>query len=137
MKIDRGLYSLDVIDSTLFFNITGAMDEDILKSIFIDVNQLIQTHFTDPAVSWASVMDLSQWGLYTPETEADLIKFQYWANKHGQKAEVCITSGSPLKVTARQKILSGHALDMEHVFVDTMDEAMDWLNAHNYLTTKK
>lgn len=130
MSTAKKRFTLKVVDQTMFFHINGALDADIMKDIFIDVSCILQTQLTS---EWASVMDLSEWNLYTPEVEADLIKFQHWACKHGQRAEVCITSGSVVKVAARKKILENQSFNVEHIYVNDSDEAKKWLIDHGFL----
>lgn len=130
MDLYKDRFELKVIDNTLFFHLEGAMDEGLLQAIFIQVLKLVENELKEP---WASVMDLTEWGLYTPEAEIDLIKFQHWAYKKGQRAEVCITSGSQFKENIRKKMYEHQDLKVEHVFVDSLSEAKSWLFENDYL----
>lgn len=130
MDLYRDRFELKVIDNTLFFYLEGAMDEGLIKAIFIKVLYLVENELEEP---WASVMDLTQWGLHTPEAEKDLIKFQHWAYKKGQRAEVCIMAGNSFKEGIRKKLYSQQSLDVEHVFVDTLEEGKNWLIENGYL----
>ena len=130
MDLYKDRFELKVIDNTLFFHLEGAMDEGILQAIFIKVLELVERELKEP---WASVMDLTEWGLYTPEAEIDLIKFQHWAYKKGQRAEVCITAGNTFKENIRKKMYAGQDLDVEHIFVVSADDANEWLLEKGYL----
>jgi hypothetical protein len=130
MDLYRDRFELKVIDNTLFFHLEGAMDEGLIKAIFIKVLYLVENELKEP---WASIMDLTQWGLYTPEAEKDLIKFQHWAYKKGQRAEVCVVAGNSFKEGIRKKIYAQQNLDVEHIFVDTLEDGKDWLIENGYL----
>ena len=130
MDLYKDRFELKVIDNTLFFHLEGAMDEGILQAIFIKLLELVERELKEP---WASVMDLTEWGLYTPEAEIDLIKFQHWAYKKGQRAEVCITAGNTFKENIRKKMYAGQDLGVEHIFVVSADDANEWLLEKGYL----
>ena len=130
MDLYRDRFELKVVDSTLYFHVDGAMDEGLLKAVFGKVFHLITNDLKEP---WASVMDLTEWGLHTPEAEENLIKFQHWAYKNGQRAEVCITAGNQFKESVRKKMYADQKLEVEHIFVDNMDEGRKWLLDNGYL----
>ena len=130
MNIDKPGYLLRIENKTLFFTVKGSMDLPLLADIFKDVSGIIQNHLSP---SWASVVDLSSWQLHTPEVASMIAKFQFWAAKHGQKSELCITSGSVLKKSARQDLLKNRPESVEYVFVDNLQEAETWLRDHSFL----
>lgn len=121
---DLGGYDLDVHGQTLIFTIRGIVELETALRLMLQtkilVAQLPQDH-------WASLVDLSDWGLHPPEVVEFLHEFQQWAEENGQLAEAAIVNKSVLKTMARDKVAKVGRKTVHQEYFETKREAIDWL----------
>ena len=86
---------------------------------------------------WASLMDLREWELHTEEMVVHLIRFQKWLLKNGHKAEVALIGSSELKKAAREALLNQLETRPEQIYVETEDQAWQWLIENGYCDSKQ
>ena len=119
-----GSYSIDVKGRTLVLTIKGVVDIEVALRFMLEfkikVTELGEQY-------WASLVDLSEWGLYPPEVVDFLDEFEGWAKANGQIAEAAVVDVSVLKVMARDRLVSHHRDKVHQEYFQKKDIAIEWL----------
>jgi hypothetical protein len=119
-----GGYQLEIKGRTLVFTIKGVMDMEVALRLLLDAKiQLTKLN----TKHWASLMDLSEWGLHPPEIVEFMREFQTWAEENGQLAEAAVINKSVLKIMARNKLIQGTRKTVHQEYFETKPEAIEWL----------
>jgi hypothetical protein len=124
INVPDGSYSLDSKGRTIILTINGVVDIEIALRLMLDIKILVtQKKYT----YWASLVDLSGWGLHPPEIVSYMQEFHEWAEKNGQLAEAAVVNKSILKVMARNKLLQGSRNKVHQEYFEDKAEAVEWL----------
>lgn len=119
-----GTYSIDVKGRTIVLTIKGVVDMEVALRFMLDfkiqVTELGEKH-------WASLVDLSEWGLHPPEVVYFLDEFEDWAKNNGQIAEAAVVDASVLKVMARDKLVAPHRDKVHQEYFQKKAVAEEWL----------
>jgi len=121
---DLGGYDLDLHDQTLFLTIRGVVEVELALRFIVQAKILLAQI---SGKSWASLVDLSDWGLHPPEVVEFLREFQQWAEDNGQITEAAVVNESVLKVMARDKLLQSRKKTVHQEYFKTKPEAEEWL----------
>lgn len=117
-------YSLSIQDRTLDFKIQGIVDMEMALRFMLDFKIKVQ-HLNQP--HWATLMDLSEWGLHPPEIIDFLTEFHEWAQENGQIAEAAVVNDSVLKVMARNRLIETRSKKVHQEYFKTRAAAIEWL----------
>jgi hypothetical protein len=121
--VDGG-YQLEIKGRTLVLTIKGVMDMEVALRLLLEAKiQLTKLN----TKHWASLMDLSEWGLHPPEIVEFMREFQTWAEENGQLAEAAVVNKSVLKIMARNKLIQGTRKTVHQEYFETKPEAIEWL----------
>jgi len=123
-----GQFELRKVDNVLVTRLIGQLDLDTMKAATQQVVPLVKSM----GGPWASLVDYTQWELYTEDTVEALIRFQEWALAHNHAVEVAVIGNSSLKKQAREKLLSQLTHRPQQMYFETEKEAWDWLVQHEY-----
>ena len=86
---DDGGYQIEIKGRTIVMTIKGVMDLEVALRLMLDA----RIQLTDfPHDHWASLIDLTEWGLHPPEIISFIREFENWAEENGQLAEAAITN---------------------------------------------
>lgn len=124
-----GEYKVDKQGRVLYFYMSGTMDAETAKNYYLAVKQFLPEFKS----TWASLVDLNDWGLHIPEVKEQMAGFHKWIEKHGHEVEVCVIGKSKLKRMAREELLESSNSLLNVVYVETLDEGWQWLEEHGYL----
>jgi len=127
-----GKFKLSKHQNVLLAHINGPTD----VATIIGSTQDVMPAVTSMGNHWASLMDLRDWELYTDDMIPHLIRFQNWLLKNGHQVEVAIIGKSELKKSAREALLSRLDMRPEQVYVETEEQAWQWLLDHDYCTNR-
>jgi len=127
---DLGGYDLDIQGQTLLLNIRGVVELEVALRFMLQAKVLVSQL---PHNHWASLVDLSDWGLHPPEVAEFLHEFQEWAEENGQLAEAAVVNNSVLKIMAREKVAEVGSKKVQQEFFKTKREAEDWLHILSFL----
>ncbi len=119
-----GHYSIEVKGRTLVFVIDGVVDMEMALRSMLEFKIKV-TELSEPY--WASLMDLSCWGLHPPDIVDFIHEFHEWAEKNGQLAEAAVVNSSVLKVMARDKLVEKRGKMVHQEYFKTYAEAVEWL----------
>jgi hypothetical protein len=78
---------------------------------------------------WAALVDLTQWTLATPETEAQMDRLQEWCLAHNQVYEALVMSDSALVEAQMDRYSEVLAGKLEQRYFSDRDEAREWLTS--------
>ena len=131
-KTTYGRFYFTKHDRVLITRAVGLLDLESILATTQEVIPLIKA-MDGP---WASLMDYTQWELYTEEMIEPLLKFQKWLLKNNHQVEVAVIGDSFLKKNAREKLLGMLEVQPEQVYVNTEEEAWDWLIKQGYCKHK-
>lgn len=123
-SLPYGSYSLDVKGRTLVLTIQGVVDVEVALRLMLDVKIKV-TELNEP--HWASLVDLSDWGLHPPEVVSFIDEFEEWAKNNGQLAEAAVVNKSVLKEMARNRLVSEHRTLVHQEYFHDKAMAIDWL----------
>lgn len=123
-----GKFEISKHENVLVTRLSGHVDLETMIQATKQVAPLVKSM----GGPWASLMDYTEWELYTEDTIGPLVKFQEWALAHGHKVEVAIVGNSYLKKHARETLLSHLTDKPKQVYVETEQEAWDWLLKNGY-----
>jgi hypothetical protein len=124
-----GHYSIEVKGRTLVFVIDGVVDMEMALRYMLEFKIKV-TELAEPY--WASLVDLSSWGLHPPDIVHFIHEFHDWAEQNGQLAEAAVVNSSVLKVMARNKLIEKRGKMVHQEYFKTHAEAVEWLQ-HLYL----
>lgn len=123
-ETEDGGYHIEIKGRTMVLTIKGVMDVEVALRLLLEARLLL----TDlPHDHWASLVDLTQWGLHPPEIIDFIREFQIWAEKHGQLAEAAVVDKSVLKVMARNSLLKGTRKTVHQEYFENKNGAIEWL----------
>jgi len=123
-SLPYGSYSLDVKGRTVVLTITGVVDIEVALRLMLDFKIKV-TELNEPY--WASLVDLSDWGLHPPEVVHFIDEFEDWAKNNGQLAEAAVVNESVLKVMARDRLVGEHRILVHQEYFQDKKMAIDWL----------
>lgn len=123
-----GQFELRKVDNVLVTRLIGQLDLDTMKAASQQVVPLVKSM----GGPWASLVDYTQWELYTEDTVEVLIRFQEWALAHNHAVEVAVIGNSLLKKQAREKLLRQLTRRPQQMYFETEKEAWDWLVQNKY-----
>ncbi len=127
MKITNmpdGSYSLEARGRTVILTLIGVVDMEIALRLMLDIKILVTEKKYE---HWASLVDLSKWGLHPPEIVEFIQEFHTWADRNGQLAEAAVVNKSVLKVMARDKLVMGFRKNVHQEYFEDKTEAIEWL----------
>ncbi len=119
-----GSYSIVVKGRTLVFVIEGVVDIEMALRSMLEFK--IKVHELDEPY-WASLVDLSKWGLHPPDIVHFIHEFHEWAQESGQLAEAAVVNQSVLKVIARNKLIEKRGKTVHQEYFETHAAAVEWL----------
>lgn len=119
-----GGYEMDINHRTLCLTIHGVIELELALRFMLQAKVLISKL---PDHHWASLVDLSEWGLHPPEIVVFIQEFESWAQKNGQLAEAAVVNDSVLKIMARDKLVGGARTTVHQEYFKTKPEAQEWL----------
>ena len=123
-ETEDGGYHIEIKGRTMVLTIKGVMDAEVALRLLLEARLLL----TDlPHDHWASLVDLTQWGLHPPEIIDFIREFQMWAEEHGQLAEAAVVNKSVLKVMARDSLLKGTRKTVHQEYFENKNGAIEWL----------
>ena len=123
-ETEDGGYHIEIKGRTMVLTIKGVMDVEVALRLLIEARILL----TDlPHDHWASLVDLTQWGLHPPEIIDFIREFQVWAEERGQLAEAAVVDKSVLKIMVRDSLLKGTRKTVHQEYFDNKDGAIEWL----------
>ncbi len=124
INVSDGSYSLDSKGRTIILTLVGVVDMEIALRLMLEIKILV----TEKKYKhWASLVDLSRWGLHPPEIVDYIKEFHEWAAKNGQLAEAAVVNKSVLKVMARNKLVQSARKNVHQEYFIEKSEAMEWL----------
>lgn len=123
-SLPYGSYSLDVKGRTIVLTIIGVVDIEVALRLMLDFKIKV-TELNEPY--WASLVDLSDWGLHPPEVIEFIDGFEDWAKNNGQLAEAAVVNESVLKVMARDRLVGEHRTLVHQEYFQDKKMAIDWL----------
>jgi len=124
INVPDGSYSLDSKGRTIILTLIGVVDMEIALRSMLDIKILVTEKKYE---HWASLVDLSGWGLHPPEIVEYIQEFHEWAEKNGQLAEAAVVNKSVLKVMARNKLIQGARKTVHQEYFEDKAEAIEWL----------
>jgi len=127
---ELGGYDLDITDQTLLLTIRGVVELEVALRLLLQAKILVTQL---PHNHWASLVDLSDWGLHPPEVVEFLHEFQEWAEDNGQLAEAAVVNNSVLKMMAREKLGEVGRKTVHQEYFQKKCEAEDWLHILSFL----
>jgi hypothetical protein len=123
-KTPLGGYEIDINDRTLCLTIHGVIELELALRFMLHAKILISSL---PTNHWASLVDLSEWGLHPPEIVEFIEGFELWAQENGQLAEAAIVNESVLKIMAREKLVEKARKTVHQEYFKSKPEAQEWL----------
>lgn len=127
---DIGGYDIALDGQVLLLNIRGVIEVEIVLRFMLQAKVLVDQL---PANHWASLVDLSEWGLHPPEVVAFMHEFQQWAEENGQLAEAAVVNKSVLKIMAREKVAEEGWKTVHLEYFETKPAAQEWLRALSFI----
>jgi hypothetical protein len=126
---EHGSFELQIKGKTLISKAYGAWNYETSVRYATECRQLIEQHLLSE--SWASIVDLSDWELATPDIWQVIDELNIWASENNLKHEVVIPSLT-LQQTLLEQTQEGFT-DVETKFVDNIAQAYQWLEQLGYL----
>jgi hypothetical protein len=119
---EHGLFTIEVRDKTLISTLCGAWNYETSLRYSEECKRLVDNLIGEP---WASLVDLSEWELATPDVMKVNDELNTWASINNLKYEVVICSSSSQRALLEkyQESLNG----VETKFVDNLEQACEWL----------
>jgi hypothetical protein len=119
-----GGYQVEIKGRTMVLTIKGVMDVEVALRLLLEARLLL---IDLPHEHWASLLDLTEWGLHPPEIIEFVREFQVWAEENGQLAEAAVINKSVLKVMVRNSLLEGTRKTVHQEYFDNKNGAIEWL----------
>ena len=119
-----GGYQIEIKGRTMVLTIKGVMDVEVALRLLFEARLLL---IDLPHEHWASLLDLTEWGLHPPEIIEFVREFQVWAEENGQLAEAAVINKSVLKVMVRNSLLEGTRKTVHQEYFDNKNGAIEWL----------
>lgn len=119
-----GGYQIEIKGRTMVLTIKGVMDVEVALRLLLEARLLL---IGLPHEHWASLLDLTEWGLHPPEIIEFVREFQVWAEENGQLAEAAVINKSVLKVMVRNSLLEGTRKTVHQEYFDNKNGAIEWL----------
>mgnify|MGYP003384429990 FL=1 len=119
-----GGYQIEIKGRTMVLTIKGVMDVEVALRLLLEARLLL---IDLPHEHWASLLDLTEWGLHPPEIIEFVREFQVWAEENGQLAEAAVINKSVLKVMVRNSLLEGTRKTVHQEYFDNKNGAIEWL----------
>ena len=123
-SLPDGSYDLQVKGRTFILTIEGIVDVELALRYMLDF-KLEAEALNEPY--WATLLDLTQWGLHPPEVFAFLTEFESWAKDNGHLTEAAVVDKSVLKVMVRNHMVSPYRKLIQQEYFETKDAAIEWL----------
>lgn len=124
VQTGHGAYTVDLKGRTLVLTIIGIVDMEMALRFMLEakiqLSKLSHNH-------WASLVDLSEWGLHPPEIVEFIREFETWAEENGQLAEAAVVNQSVLKIMARNKLIEGTRKTVHQEYFVSREAAVEWL----------
>lgn len=128
---ELGGYDVGIRERTLLLNVRGVIELETALRFMLQAKILITQL---PHNHWASLVDLSEWGLHPPEVVEFIHEFQNWAEDNGQLAEAAVVKDSVLKVMAREKDVQFRRKQTVHQeYFEKRSEAENWLRILSFM----
>ena len=128
-RLEHGTFELQIKGKTLISKAFGAWNYETALRYAKECRKLIEQNLLNEP--WASIVDLSEWELATPDIWDAIDELNVWASENNLKHEVVILSLS-LQKTLFEQTQEGFT-DVETKFVDNIAEAYLWLEQLGYL----
>ena len=128
-RLEHGTFELQIKGKTLISKAFGAWNYETALRYAKECRKLIEQNLLNEP--WASIVDLSEWELATPDIWDAIDELNVWASENNLKHEVVILSLS-LQKTLFEQTQEGFT-DVETKFVDNIAEAYLWLEQFGYL----
>lgn len=123
-ETEDGGYHLEMKGRTMVLTIKGVMDVEIALRLLLEARVQLTNL---PHDHWASLVDLTNWGLHPPEIVEFIREFQVWAEENGQLAEAAVINKSVLKEMARNELVKGVRKTVHQEYFEDKAGAIDWL----------
>lgn len=124
IETSHGHCTLELKGRTLAMTIFGVVDMEMVLRFMLETKIQVSKL---PSNHWASLLDLTEWGLHPPEIVEFLKEFEEWAEQNGQLAEAAVVNESVLKVMARNKLIEGTRKFVHQEYFRNKDDAIEWL----------
>ncbi|GAA6134685.1 hypothetical protein NBRC116188_14740 [Oceaniserpentilla sp. 4NH20-0058] len=129
---ELGGYDVDISGRTLLLNVRGVIELETALRFMLQAKVLISQL---PHNHWASLVDLTEWGLHPPEVVEFIHEFQNWAEDNGQLAEAAVVNKSVLKIMAREKDAQFRRnKTVKQEYFDKRSEAENWLRILSFMS---
>lgn len=119
---EHGFFEMEIIDQTLIVRCFDDWNQELVARLCKEYKELVKTIYDKP---WACLVDMTRWGLSTPEMWDEIDELNHWGNLNNQRFEVVICSMSIQK----DLMVDSHEVltNVETKFCETVEQAHDWL----------
>ena len=124
MKL-QSLFTIRTIDRVLFVDATGPFNEAVINRYQRELIASVEALSPEP---WGMILTLHNESLFTPETEAELIKVIQWRMAFGMTKVGLLTTHIASSDEVKAQMTRMYvAAGVVHAFFDDSNDALDWL----------
>lgn len=121
--LEHGSFELEIRNKTLISRAFGAWNYETALRYSKESKQLVGSLIKE---HWASLVDLSEWELATPDILEVIVRLNSWASENNLRYEVVICNSSLQQVLLEQ--YQEGFTDVESRFVENLEQAYEWLS---------
>ena len=124
--LEHGSYRASIVDRVLCLSVVGAWNREGMLAYLKEFREL-SAPLAEDGRPWASLVDLSNWDLLTPDSLDPFNESAKWASANNRTHVAIVSEESSLMQWLSDKLLEDTGVDSR--FFQTRRDAWEWLQA--------